>query len=154
MPELSTRDVTLEFAHSVQVVDETSQRNDPYTVFTKLQKRWIKFLVAFAGMFSPLSSFIYYPAITSIAKDLNTSMELINLTITSYMVVSGVTPAIVGDLADMVGRRPIYILTFLIYCGANVGLAVQRSYPSLLVLRMLQSFGGSGKLVTVTGSIA
>ena len=151
MPELSTRDVTLEFA---QVVDETSRRYDPYTVFTKLQKRWIIFLVAFAGMFSPLSSFIYYPAITSIAKDLNTSVELINLTITSYMVVSGVTPAIVGDLADMVGRRPIYILTFLIYCGANVGLAVQRSYPSLLVLRMLQSFGGSGKLVTVTGSIA
>ena len=30
----------------------------PYSVFTKAQKRLIVFLIAFAGMFSPLSSFI------------------------------------------------------------------------------------------------
>ena len=68
------------------------QQNDPappipYSTFTKAQKRLIVFLIAFAGMFSPLSSFIYYPAITSLSKDLHVSIELINLTITSYMVV-------------------------------------------------------------------
>ena len=116
-----------------------------YSKFTKAQKRWIVLLVAFAGMFSPLSSFIYYPAIHTIALDLRVTITLVNLTVTSYMIVSGITPAIVGDLADMMGRRPVYLATFLIYFVANVALALQRSYPALLVLRMLQSAGGSGK---------
>ena len=116
----------------------------PYSTFTKSQKRLIVFLIAFAGMFSPLSSFIYYPAITSLSKDLHVSIELINLTITSYMVISGITPAVVGDLADMTGRRWVYILTLAIYCAADVGLALQRSWPALLVLRMVQSVGSSG----------
>lgn len=124
---------------------EETGHDTKYSEFTKAQKRWIILLVAFAGMFSPLSSFIYYPAIHTIALDLRVTITLVNLTVTSYMIVSGITPAIVGDLADMIGRRPIYLATFLVYFAANIGLALQRSYPALLVLRMLQSAGGSGK---------
>lgn len=125
--------------------ERNSSSNTPYSGFTNFQKRQIALLVAFATMFSPLSSFIYYPCIDSIAKDLDVTVELINLTITSYMIVSGIAPAIIGDFADMVGRRPIYIITFIIYFAANVGLATQRSYPALLVLRMVQSAGSSGE---------
>ena len=121
-----------------------SSDDTKYSNFTKGQKRWIVLLVAFAGMFSPLSSFIYYPAIHTIALDLGVTITLINLTITSYMIVSGITPAIVGDMADMIGRRPVYLATFIMYFAANIGLALQKSYPALLMLRMLQSAGGSG----------
>lgn len=116
----------------------------PFSAFTKTQKRWITFLVAFAGMFSPMSSFIYYPAITSIADNLGISIQAVNLTVTSYMVVSGVFPAILGNVADLLGRRPVYLIAFLIYIVANIGLALQRSFPALLTLRMLQSAGSSG----------
>lgn len=121
----------------IQGPNEGYRHDAKYSDFTKAQKRWIVLLVAFAGMFSPLSSFIYYPAIKTIASDLSVTITLVNLTVTSYMIVSGITPAIVGDLADMVGRRPIYLVTFLIYFVANIGLALQKSYPALLVLRML-----------------
>ena len=117
----------------------------PYSVFSKSQKRMIVFLAAFAAMFSPLSSFIYYPAITAMSKDLHVSIEKINLTITSYMIVSGIAPAVIGDLADMTGRRWVYIITLAIYLTANLGLALQRSWPALFALRMLQSIGSSGK---------
>lgn len=135
------------------------QQNDPappmpYSTFTKSQKRLIVFLIAFAGMFSPLSSFIYYPAITSLSKDLHVSIELINLTITSYMVISGIAPAVIGDLADMTGRRWVYILTLAIYCAADVGLALQRSWPALLVLRMVQSVGSSATISIAYGVVA
>ncbi|KAL3420620.1 major facilitator superfamily protein [Phlyctema vagabunda] len=125
-----------------------------YSAFTKKHKRLVCFLIAFAGMFSPLSSFIYYPAITSLAKDLDVSIELINLTITSYMVVSGIAPAIIGDLTDVTGRRWVYILTLLIYCAADVGLALQRSWSALLVLRMLQSLGSSATISIAYGVVA
>ena len=115
-----------------------------YSTFTLSQKRWIVFLVAFAASFSPLSSFIYYPALHTMSQSLHISLELLNLTITSYMIVSGVVPAIMGNAADMMGRRPIYMLVFSIYFVANIGLALQRSFVALLLLRMLQSAGSSG----------
>lgn len=119
----------------------------PFTVFTIWERRWIVFLSAFAGMFSPMSSFIFYPAITAISDGLNVSVGLINLAITTYMVISGVAPSLLGNAADTLGRRPIYILALGIYLVANIGLALQNSYPALLALRMLQSAGSSGELV-------
>jgi MFS family permease len=116
-----------------------------YSAFTERQKLCIIFLVAFAGWFSTLSSFIYFPAITPLADDLGTTVDKINLSITSYMIVSGLAPSIIGDLADMMGRRPVYIATLTLYFSANIALAVQKSFPALLILRMLQSAGISGK---------
>ena len=130
-------------------VDCRTEDDSGYTVFTKGQKRWISFLAAFAGMFSPLSSFIYYPAIYALARDLHTSVEAINLTITSYMIVSGIVPSILGGIADRLGRRPIYIFSFVVYFTANIGLALQHSFPALLLLRMLQSVGSSGTILTL-----
>lgn len=119
----------------------------PYSAFTIWQKRWILFLAAFAAMFSPMSSFIFYPAITSMAESLHTTVGKIDLAITTYMVVSGVTPAILGGAADNMGRRPVYIVALAIYLAANVGLALQSNYTSLLILRMVQSAGSSGMLL-------
>jgi MFS family permease len=116
-----------------------------YSVLSIGYRGWIVFIVAFAGWFSTLSSFIYFPAITALAKSLHVSTTKIDLTVTSYLVVSAIAPAITGDLADSSGRRPIFIGMLIIYVAANVGLAVQRSFPALLLLRMLQSAGISGE---------
>ena len=131
---------------------EQAPDTPPYSIFTRGEKRWIVFLVAYAGLFSPLSSFIYYPALFSLAEDLNITLTMANLSITTYMIVSGVAPSILGDMADTIGRRPLYLVAILTYTIANVGLAVQRSYPALLVLRMLQSAGSSGEFLSTFSS--
>lgn len=128
-------------------VDMAPTMQAPYTLFNTWERRTIVILVALAGWFSTLSSFIYYPAISAVANDLHTSVKLINLTVTSYMVVSGVAPAIVGDASDMFGRRPLYLITLALYVLANVGIALQDSFAALLVLRMLQSAAISGELL-------
>ncbi|KAK7943107.1 uncharacterized protein PG986_012220 [Apiospora aurea] len=126
----------------------------PYSAFTVWQKRWILSLAAFAAMFSPMSSFIFYPAITSIAEDLRTTVSKIDLAIATYMVVSGVTPAILGGAADTMGRRPVYIVALSIFLAANIGLALQSNYTSLLILRMVQSAGSSGTISLGYGVIS
>lgn len=55
----------------------------------------------------------------------------------------GLAPTIIGGVSDGVGRRPAYVLCFVIYLGANIGLALQNTYVALLVLRCLQSAGSS-----------
>ncbi len=126
----------------------TGLQEAPYTIFSKPTKRGIVCIVALAGFFSPLSANIYFPALTYIGKDLNVSLELMNLTITAYLICQGIVPSVLGDLADMLGRRPVYIMVFLVYFAANIGLAMQDTYPALLALRILQSSGSSGKIAS------
>lgn len=124
-----------------------------YSHFTKSQKKWIISLVAFAGWFSSLSGFIYFPAIPFLAKDLNTSIQNINLTVTAYLIMSGIFPALVGSAADTFGRRPVFIVTLAVYVSANVGLALQSSFAVLFFLRMLQSSGISGSYAITYGVV-
>lgn len=59
-----------------------------YSVFTPNQKRFIVFMASWAGFFSPVSGQIYFPALNSLSRDLHVSNGMINLTLTSYMVVA------------------------------------------------------------------
>lgn len=111
-------------------------------------------MTALASFFSPLSGQIYFPAIPDIAKAYHTTTGRINLTITTYMILQGLAPTIMGTFGDTTGRRPAYILTFTIYLAANIGLATQRSYGALLVLRCLQSAGSSGTIALGYGVIS
>ncbi|KAK5662616.1 hypothetical protein OQA88_8530 [Cercophora sp. LCS_1] len=116
----------------------------PYSVFTKQQKLWISMSASFSAMFSTMSSYIYYPALVPVARDLGVSVALVNLSVTTYLIVAAIAPAFMGDMADQAGRRPIFLLLFVLMISANTGIALQTSYAALLVLRMLQSAGPSG----------
>jgi sugar phosphate permease len=122
--------------------DETPQ---PDSDFSNSQKKWIVFIAASAGWFSTASSFIYFPAIPFLARDLDVSIEKINITVTAYLIASGVFPTLAGSAADRYGRRPAYIIAIGVYVAINIGLAVQRDYAALVTLRMLQSAAISGK---------
>jgi len=125
-----------------------------YSAFSSKQKVYIVTVVTFASYISPTSASIYFPALNPIREALGVSTTLINLTLTSFMIFQGLAPTIFGDLADMGGRRPAYILAFIIYLGANIGLALQDSYAALFVLRCLQSSGSSGAIALGYGVVA
>lgn len=123
----------------------TDENSRSYSLFTTAQKRIIVLMIALAGFFSPFSAFIYFPAIEYLSSDLHVSIQLINVTVTMYLIVQGIVPAFFGDLADQIGRRPVYLAVLSVYLASCVGLALQKSYVALLLLRMLQSVGSSGK---------
>ncbi|CAK7266228.1 hypothetical protein SEPCBS57363_001989 [Sporothrix epigloea] len=118
----------------------------PYTVFSKGMRRYIIAMVTCTSFISPMTANIYFPALTPIAQDLGVSISLINLTLTTYMILQGIAPTLFGDFGDMAGRRPATIIALSIYLVVNIGLALQDNYAALVVLRMLQSGGSSGTL--------
>lgn len=77
---------------------------------------------------------------------MSVSVQDINLTVTSYMIASGVFPTVTGQFADKYGRRPSLVMTVAVYVIINIGLAEQRSYAALFVLRMFQSAAISGNV--------
>jgi MFS family permease len=125
----------------------------PYTIFTSGQRALIVTIVAVAATFSAFSSNIYFPAIPSIAANLHVTPEKVNLTVTAYLVFQGLSPSIWGSIADVHGRRVTYIITFIIYLGACVGLAETKQFYQLLILRCLQSTGSASTIAIGAGVV-
>jgi hypothetical protein len=60
--------------------------NVHFSMWTPTEKKLIIFSAGVASFFSPVSGQIYFPALNTIAADLNVSYSLVNLSITTYMV--------------------------------------------------------------------
>ena len=58
----------------------------------------------------------------------------------------GLAPSLIGNLSDIYGRRPAYLICCVFFLAANIALALENSYPALITLRCLQSFGSSATI--------
>lgn len=81
-------------------------------------------------------------------------MEVVNLSITTYMIAQGLAPSFWAPLADRQGRRTTLMYTLLLYVGANVALALTTNSAMLLVFRALQAAGSSSTIALGAGVIA
>ncbi|THU81798.1 MFS general substrate transporter [Dendrothele bispora CBS 962.96] len=128
---------------------------EPYSIFTKREKWFIVMLIAGSGLFSPLTANIYFPAIPVIAEAFNKSIELINLTVTMYMIFQGVAPVFFGTLSDYFGRRIIYASCLAILSISCIGLALvpTDAYWLLMFLRCLQAMGSTSTIALGAGVI-
>ncbi|KAK5996915.1 MFS-type transporter R5 [Cladobotryum mycophilum] len=149
--DVQSRDVALVEKQSFAAEESEPPR---YSSFTTWEKRMMALAAALTAFFSPLSAQIYLPALNVISKDLHVSSSKINLTITTYMIFQGITPMFIGSLADSGGRRPAYLLCFVIYIAANIGLALAPNYEAVLGLRCLQSAGSSSTVALCMAVIA
>ncbi|KDQ50724.1 hypothetical protein JAAARDRAFT_74054 [Jaapia argillacea MUCL 33604] len=127
----------------------------PYSIYTRREKWIIVTLASVAGIFSPLTASIYLPAIPVIATAFHKSVELINLTVTIYMVMQGVSPMLWGTVSDRYGRRPIFLACLLILSLSCVGLALvpTNAYWLLMLLRAVQAAGSASTIAVGAGVI-
>nr|ANC28058.1 major facilitator superfamily [Polyporus umbellatus] len=128
----------------------------PYSIYSRKEKWFIVAVSGFAALFSPLTANIYFPAIPTIANVFHKSTELINLTVTVYMVVQGISPMFWGTLSDQWGRRPMFIGCMVVLALACVGLALvpPNAYWLLMLLRCLQAAGSASTVALGAGVIA
>jgi DHA1 family bicyclomycin/chloramphenicol resistance-like MFS transporter len=85
---------------------------------------------------------MYLPGFPGIARALHTSIDKVQLSLTSYFVGIAVGQLLYGPLLDRFGRRrPLYLGLF-IYVGASVLCAFAGSVESLIAFRLLQALGG------------
>src|SRR5271168_913246 len=134
---------------------QQASRPEPYTVFSSRERSLIVALLGTSTLVSPLTATIYLPLLPLLSTHFRTSAQAINLTITVYIVFQALAPLFLASISDHLGRRPIYLTTFTLYTVASLGLALNTSsYAALLVLRALQSLGGSAVLAVSYGTVA
>lgn len=132
----------------------TTMEEQSYSVFPRRTRNFVIFMAALCGFISPLSGNIYFPALGALSADLHVPQSSINISLTTYMIFQGLAPAFMGDLADNAGRRPAYVIGFSIYIVACIGLALQTSFPALLVLRCIQAAGSSSTIALASAVAA
>ncbi|TFK56675.1 MFS general substrate transporter [Heliocybe sulcata] len=140
-------------AEKVQEADVEVEK--PFSIYTKRQKWLIVGLAAFGGLFSPLTANIYFPAIPTIANAFGKSIELINVTVTVYMILQGLSPMVWGTIADRIGRRLIFVACLFILSMSCVGLALvpTNAYWLLVLLRAVQAAGSASTIALGAGVI-
>ncbi len=97
---------------------------------------------------SPFSIDMYLPGFPEMARDLNTPISNIQLSLTAYLVGIAVGQLFYGPLLDKYGRKkPLYI-GLGIYVLASIGCALSQSVENLIVMRFLQAIGGCAGMVS------
>ncbi|KAK4646896.1 uncharacterized protein QC761_100630 [Podospora bellae-mahoneyi] len=135
------------------VSEKTDSQQELYHAFARREKRLMVWIVSFAGLFSPLSSNIYFPALGAISSHVQTEIAMISLTVTVYMAVQGVAPSFWGPLSDTRGRRVTFICTFGVYLIANLGLEFSDDFASLMAFRAIQAAGSAATISVGAGVI-
>ncbi|KAI9246070.1 major facilitator superfamily domain-containing protein [Phascolomyces articulosus] len=151
--ENSTDNLEKELSSVKDTSVEIKKGSEPHCVFSKSKRMVICLIVSYSALISPLSGNSYYPALPQISQEFDVSISLANLSVTSYTIFQALSPSFWGPISDLVGRRPVYIATIVIFIGICVGLALAPSYSALLVLRMFQAFGSSSAIALGGGVI-
>jgi EmrB/QacA subfamily drug resistance transporter len=75
---------------------------------------------------------------------------------TTYMLASTTTVPIFGKLADIYGRRPIYMFVMGLFLGGSLLCGMAQSMPQLIIFRTVQGLGAGGLIpltLTIVGDM-
>ncbi len=114
------------------------------------KQRYYFFLILILGALATISPFsidMYLPGFPAIAKDLNTTIDRVQYSLTAYLIGISLGQLIYGPLLDRFGRKkPLYV-GLAIYVLASIGCAFTDSITSLIAMRFLQALGGCAGIV-------
>lgn len=116
----------------------------------KPSKTYFLYLIAFLGLlsaFGPLVIDMYLPALPEMAEVFHCDISVIQLGLTFCMAGLATGQLLFGPASDKYGRRPILILTLLIFVGASLICCLSTSISTFIAARFLQGIGGAGGIV-------
>ena len=108
----------------------------------KRKRFWLILILGLLSAIGPFSIDMYLPGFPAIANDLNTSVDHVSYSLSSFFIGICIGQLICGPLLDRFGRkRPLYV-GLLIYILASLGCAISHSIGLLVAFRFLQALGG------------
>jgi len=109
---------------------------------SKQQNFFLIFILGLLDTIGPFSIDMYLPAFPEIARDLNTTIQNVSLSVSTYFLGFAAGQILYGPLLDRFGRKkPLYIgLSFYIIATLMCGLS--NSINIFLVMRSLQALSG------------
>ncbi len=110
-------------------------------------------LLGIIAALGPLSIDLYLSGFPEIAKDLNTEINIVSLSLSSYFIGIALGQLINGPLLDRYGRKKPLLIGFAFYTLSSLGCAAAPDIYSLIALRFVMALGGSVGMVATRAII-
>jgi DHA1 family bicyclomycin/chloramphenicol resistance-like MFS transporter len=108
--------------------------------------KWILILGSMSAL-GPFSIDMYLPGFTGIAKDLNTTVANVSMSLSSYFVGISAGQLLYGPLLDRFGRKKPLFIGLLIYILASLGCVFVADINTFIGLRFIQAVGSCAATV-------
>ncbi|MGI9284725.1 MAG: multidrug effflux MFS transporter [Pseudomonadales bacterium] len=96
---------------------------------------------------SVMSTDLYTPSLPHLPKLLNTSAEMVQLTLVCNILAFGLAQLFLGPLSDKIGRRPVFIGGILLFTVFSLACGLATSIGNLILARTLQGAAGAAEAV-------
>ncbi|ESK91681.1 mfs polyamine transporter [Moniliophthora roreri MCA 2997] len=122
--------------------------------WSKLRKWYITLTTAFLCLAVALGSSIITGDMHGPTRELGTSQEVVNLTVTCFVIGFGIGPLFFAPLSEVIGRTPMYCASIFFYFIFTLPSALAQNPATLVVGRQLAGIAASAPMCNVGGSIA
>ncbi len=117
------------------------------TVMTK--KKYFQLILILGSLtaLGPFSIDMYLPGFSGIAKDLNTTVANVSMTLSSYFIGISAGQLLYGPLLDRFGRKKPLFIGLLVYIAASLGCVFVTNIDTFIGLRFIQAVGSCAATV-------
>ncbi|KAF2506775.1 multidrug effflux MFS transporter [Flavobacterium zhairuonense] len=112
-------------------------------------KKYIKLILILGSLtaLGPFSIDMYLPGFADIAKDLNTSVAKVSMSLSSYFIGISAGQLLYGPLLDRFGRKKPLFVGLMVYILAALGCAYVTDVDTFILLRFIQAVGSCAATV-------
>ncbi len=107
----------------------------------------LSFTVALFAMLAPFSIDTYLPSFPDIAKEFAASPVALQQTLSLYLLAFAAMMLVYGPISDAFGRKPVVLVSVVVYVVTSIGCALATNIHWLLLMRIGQGLSASGALV-------
>ncbi|WP_281632599.1 multidrug effflux MFS transporter [Flavobacterium luteolum] len=112
-------------------------------------KKYIQLILILGSLtaLGPFSIDMYLPGFSGIAKDLNTTVAKVSMSLSSYFIGISAGQLLYGPLLDRFGRKKPLFVGLLVYILASLGCIYVADIDSFIFLRFVQAIGSCAATV-------
>ena len=118
-----------------------------------LSDKQLSLLLAMLVAIMPFSIDTYLPAMTDVAHSLNSSVHLVEKSLSTYLLGAAMGQLIGGSLSDLKGRKPICLIGLVIFIVSTIIITQVTQVEWLIGMRMVQGLGAGMATVIVPAMV-
>ncbi|MGN1044827.1 MAG: MFS transporter [Candidatus Methanomethylophilaceae archaeon] len=104
-------------------------------------------LIITLSVFAPISTDMYLSALPDMMVHFSTNESVMNMTLYGFLLSLTVSSLFIGPISDKYGRKPVLIVSMILYTIMSVLCAFVDDITVMIVLRVIQAIGGGGAMV-------
>lgn len=123
---------------------ESTERRQAHGAGSAERRPWtILVLLCVAQFMVILDITVVNVALPSIGRDLNFADEDLQWVVTTYVLFTGGLLLLGGRMADMLGRRPVFVTGIFVFAGASLASGLAQTPEALIASRAAQGLGAA-----------